>query len=180
MPTLHMGSPMALYLLGDLPPDESQRIEEAMLFNHTLRREFEAAEEELTAAYVSGQITTDTRERFERYFLRSEERVERLRLAELLYKYSRADAPRFPDTSNPLHRYFLDELAPDEKLKIEERLRADIDYKNQSEDARRELIAAHVLKQLAEARRERFEEYFLNSEERLMELKFAKAAHAHL
>jgi len=46
---LSIGSRIARYLLGDLAPDESRRIEEAMLFDYNLERELETAEEELIA-----------------------------------------------------------------------------------------------------------------------------------
>lgn len=166
-------------LLGELTDEQKRQVEERLRTDENYRECLRGAEPELFAACVSGQITADTRERFERHFLRTEERLEQLRLAELLYKCSRTGGPRLPAAGDPLYHYFLGELDLDERLKIEERLGADNGYKKQFNDVKRVWIATYVLERLTKAERERFEEYFLNSEERVREIEFAIAVHEY-
>lgn len=72
------------YLLGELAVDEREQIEERLLtddsfFNDLTLLEDEV-EDELIDEYISGDLTGVEREHFERIFLRSPERNEKLRL----------------------------------------------------------------------------------------------------
>jgi hypothetical protein len=137
------------------------------------------AERELIAAYVSGCLTTETREKFEQRYLRSEEKRGKLKLAQLLYEHIKTGAARFLNAGDPLYGYFLGELPSDERLKTEERLLVDDDYKKRVECAEYELIAAYTLENPLEAERERFQQYFFNSEERIEKLRFAEAIYQY-
>ena len=82
------------HLLGELTDEEKREMEE-MAGADDYGEWCRSAELELIAAYVSGCLTLDRRERFETHFLRSEERLEKLRLAELLYGYAKTGAAKF-------------------------------------------------------------------------------------
>jgi tetratricopeptide (TPR) repeat protein len=165
------------YFLGEVTDEEKREIEERSLVDDNYRERLQEAEPELIAAYVAGVLTVDKREKFEKYFLCSEERRDKVKLAELLYESAKAGAPGFPNARGSLYGYFLGELLRDEELKVEERLLVDDDYKKGQEIAKYELIAAYMLEKLTEDKRERFERYFLSSEEKREMLRFAEAVH---
>jgi CHAT domain-containing protein len=167
------------YFLGESTDEENHKIEERSLDADDYSEWMLEIKHELIAAYVSGELTLRKRERFENYFLRSEERLEQLRLAELLYECVKAGATMLPDASDPLYGYFLGDLAPDEELKIRERLLVDSDYKRRFESAEHAWIAAYTLENLTKDERERFERYFSSSEEGLKKLRFAEALYQH-
>jgi CHAT domain-containing protein len=172
-------SPLYRYLLGESADEENRQVEERSLADACYRERLEETEHELIAAYVSGDLTIEKRERFETHFLRSEERFEKLRLAELLYGYARTELNKLPAISDDPCRYLLGELTPDEQLKIQERLGADDDYKNRLVSAEHELIAAYALENLPDARRESFEQYFFASEEKKQKLRFAETVYEY-
>jgi tetratricopeptide (TPR) repeat protein len=163
------------YLLSELKDEEARKIEEKLSADDIYKERAQATENELIAAYVSGRLTRFKRERFEKYFLCSEERLEKLQLAELFWAYARAGGARVPDAGDLLRRYFLGKATDKEKRQVEERLHADGDYGWRAETVENELIADYALGNLAKADRERFEQYFLISEERIKKLRLAEA-----
>jgi len=167
------------YLLGESAEGENLEVEERLLAEAGYRERLRETEYELIAAYVSGDLTIDKRERFEKNFLRSEERREKLRLAELLYEYARIEVNKLPTASDDLCRHLLGELTMDEELNVMERLIVDDDYKKQLEIAEHELIAAYTLENLTETQRGRFERYFFDSEEKQEKLRFAETVYAY-
>ncbi|MGH9877732.1 MAG: tetratricopeptide repeat protein, partial [Nitrososphaerales archaeon] len=167
------------YHLGEVTDEERREIDEGLLADEDCMERMEEAENELIAAYAAGGLTRYMRERFEKHFLRSEERLEKLRLAELLWERAKTRVARFPDASNPFYSYFAGELNPDERLKIEERLSSDSDYKRREEVAERELIVAYTLEDAIGEERERFQPYFFSSPERIERLKFAEAMYEY-
>ena len=153
-------SQMAQYLLGDLTPDESRRIEDAILFDHSIKRELESAEEELIAGYVVGMMRREDRVKFETDFLTSEERTRKLMFAKAWYEKSRSTCP---DLTPQLHRYILGDLAPGEADEVEQKLRFDRHYRRQLEAAEDELLIAYFEDTLPGYERELFEvNYFIN------------------
>jgi len=167
------------YLLDESAEEENCEVEERLLADAGYRERLQETEHELIAAYVSWDLTIDKGEKFEKNFLRSEERLEKLRLAELLYEYARAEVNKLPTASDDLCRYLLGELPLDEELRVMERLFVDDDYKKQLEIAEHELIAAYTLESLTEARRGRFERYFFDSEEKIEKLRFAETVYEY-
>jgi hypothetical protein len=167
------------YLLGEAAEEENLEVEERLLYDAFYRERLQETDHELIAAYVSGDLTLDKGERFEKNFLRSEERREKLRLAELLYEYARIEVNKLPTASEDLCRYLLGELTLDEELQVMERLIIDDDYKKQLEIAEHELIAAYTLEKLTETQRGRFERYFFDSEEKQEKLRFAETVYAY-
>lgn len=69
------------YLLGRLSESELERFERRYLTNEDLFNELQEVEEELIDDYASGALTAEQRVSFEKYFLRSSERREKLAFA---------------------------------------------------------------------------------------------------
>lgn len=69
------------YLLGRMSETELDRFERDYLTNEDLFNELQEVEEELIDDYASGALTAEQSESFEKYFLRSPERREKLAFA---------------------------------------------------------------------------------------------------
>jgi anti-sigma factor RsiW len=69
------------YLLGRLSETELERFERSYLSNEALFNELQEVEEELIDDYASGGLTAEQRLLFEKYFLQSSERREKLAFA---------------------------------------------------------------------------------------------------
>jgi anti-sigma-K factor RskA len=69
------------YLLGRLSETELERFERSYLANEDLFNELQEVEEELIDDYASGALTAELRVSFEKYFLRSPERRDKLAFA---------------------------------------------------------------------------------------------------
>ena len=70
------------YLLGELSHQEQERIEEGYFGDRGFYEHLLVVEDGLIDAYVSNQLPAARRERFEKFFLASPERRERVRFAE--------------------------------------------------------------------------------------------------
>ena len=79
---------MIHYLLGLLPEVEREQLEAGFLADECLFEEMLAVEDELIDDYVSGHLSESYREGFERYFLRLDERRQRLKFAMAFRVYS--------------------------------------------------------------------------------------------
>ena len=75
------------YLLGELTPEERERVEERLLTEDDYFAEFQLLKEELIDQYAEGVIAGRERERFERHFLTTPDRHLSLRLAQALSAY---------------------------------------------------------------------------------------------
>ena len=167
---LSRGSQMARHLLGNLAPDESRRIEEAMLFDHNLSREVETAEEELIAAYVVGRMRREDRLIFETNFLSSDDRTRKLKFAKSWFEKGGSACP---DLTSPLHRYVLGDMTQDEEVEVEEKLIFDENYRGQLESAEDELLVAYFHETLPHYERELFEVNYLVNDRIVRKLRFA-------
>lgn len=167
------------YLLEEATEEEKIQVEIRSAADNVYRERLQAAEQELIAAYVAELLTGAKRERVEKYFLSSEERLEKLRFAQLLCEYARSSGPKSPDTGDPLYQYMLGEATNEEKLQVEQKLLADDDYKRRLEIVECMLVAAYVLDNLTEDERNRFERYFLSSEERVGKVRLAEVVHEY-
>jgi negative regulator of sigma E activity len=78
------------YLLGRLSETELDRFERDYLTNENLFNELQEVEEELIDDYASGALTADQRVSFEKYFLRSSQRQEKLAFATAITERARA------------------------------------------------------------------------------------------
>jgi anti-sigma-K factor RskA len=77
------------YLLGALPEAELERFERRFLEDETLFEELQEIEDELIDDYVSGTLSGEQRTLFEKYFLRSAKRREKLEFARALTEHAR-------------------------------------------------------------------------------------------
>jgi hypothetical protein len=75
------------WLLGLLPQQESQSLEERLITDTALYEELLIVEDELIDEYLAGGLTADEREAFESYFMNSPERQEQFRIASALRFY---------------------------------------------------------------------------------------------
>ena len=66
------------YLLGDVPPEEQERIEARLFEEADFHEELRATGDDLIRAYLVGRLPADDRTRFETHFLASPRRRERL------------------------------------------------------------------------------------------------------
>jgi uncharacterized protein YecT (DUF1311 family) len=165
-----MSSPMARYLLGDLAPEESQRIEEAIPSNYNLRRELEAAKEELTAAYVVGRLREKDRLKFEIKFLASEEGKRKIKFARAWIE-ERGSA--CTDLNSPFHQYLLGQMAPDKADQFEHTLLNEGHQLDQLGAAEDEMLIAYFHETLPRYGKELFEAHYLLNDRFVGKLRFA-------
>jgi hypothetical protein len=72
------------YLLGSLPEEETERVDELSVTNDDFVWRLRAAENELVDAYLRNELTGDTLKQFRAHYLQSPRRREKLKLAETL------------------------------------------------------------------------------------------------
>jgi CHAT domain-containing protein len=97
-----------LYLLGRLKPERpSQQIEERILIEQDFYEELLVIEDEVIDEYLSNELSTDEREAFEQYFLKTPERIRKLRFARAFSKYV-ADASQTNSTPAPVRHRLSD------------------------------------------------------------------------
>ena len=83
------------YLLGLLPDEETEWLDEAAIVDDDLAARLRVAESDLVDAYVSRTLTGETLARFETFYLSSPRRREKVRSAErFLSAIDRATVPR--------------------------------------------------------------------------------------
>jgi len=75
------------YLLRQLTDDAQQEFEQRLLMEEEVLEELEIAEDELIDEHLAGSLGQEEQDRFERYFLVTPERTEKLRFAQTLKKY---------------------------------------------------------------------------------------------
>ena len=81
------------YLLGRLPDQDQQSLEEEFMTGDTSLEELEAAEDELVDEYLAGRLSSQEREQFEKHFLSTPEREQKLRFAKVFHRYAAANQP---------------------------------------------------------------------------------------
>ena len=79
--THHDDDELVRYVLGLLPEEARQRLDEASIADDEVAARLHAAETNLVDSYVRGQLSGATLERFESYYLSSPRRREQVRLA---------------------------------------------------------------------------------------------------
>jgi hypothetical protein len=80
----HDEQAMTRYFLGLLPAHEAEQLDEQSLADTDLARRLRAVEHDLVDAYVRGALDDTTRQQFERSYLTSPRRREKVRFAESL------------------------------------------------------------------------------------------------
>lgn len=83
------------YLLGELSEEEQIQLEGMFFTDESGFEHLLVIEEELINDYLSGELSKDRRKRFEKYFLSTPERIERMQFnKELLASISRVEGPQ--------------------------------------------------------------------------------------
>src|SRR5215510_11018191 len=72
------------YLLGSLSKEETERFDKLCFVDDEFAERLSAVENDLVDAYVRGELSPATRERFRVAYLSSEERRQKVRFAEAL------------------------------------------------------------------------------------------------
>ena len=102
------------FLLGSLPTEEREGVEQRLLADEEFLVRVDAVEDELTDDFALGRLSAKDRERFEQRFLTTEERRERLEFARDFHRVlsgshisaaSRAPARRFGDFASSLRAW---------------------------------------------------------------------------
>jgi len=79
--------PLKSYLLGDLNPNEQQRLEQRLMIDSAAFEELRWIEDELIDDYLEGSLSGSEKEKFENFFLSTPERRQKLSFAESLKRY---------------------------------------------------------------------------------------------
>ena len=74
------------YLLGLLPDEEAERLDEASITDEAVAGRLRVAENDLVDAYATGTLSGETQERFESFYLSSARRRQHARFAESLLR----------------------------------------------------------------------------------------------
>ncbi len=82
------------YLLGQISEEVSQEVEQNLLTDDELFEELLVTEDELIDEYLNDKLPADERERFEKQFLSTSERHQKLRFGRAFQKYLSAQAAR--------------------------------------------------------------------------------------
>src|SRR5258706_14901379 len=92
------------YLLGDLTLEEQRRLEQHLFSDEHLLSQLNRIENELTDQYVSGELSGNSKEQFERHFMRAPERRESVVFARALNSYVSAKGEPYSPVSSALKR----------------------------------------------------------------------------
>lgn len=77
---------MTDFLLGNLPEEETERLDEMSLVDDDFANRLQTAENDLVDAYVKGELSGTSLTQFKSNYLRSSKRREKLEFAETLHK----------------------------------------------------------------------------------------------
>ncbi|HVN83190.1 MAG TPA: hypothetical protein VMW38_29670 [Terriglobia bacterium] len=92
--------PLKSYLLGELRPEDQQRLEQRLMIDTAVFDELQRVEEELIDDYLKGALSGRQKESFESFFLLPPERRQKLTFARELRRYIAEHAPRKARWSN--------------------------------------------------------------------------------
>lgn len=81
------------YLLGSLPHEEAERLDELSVTTEEVALRLDAVENDLVDAYVRGELSGETLDRFKSHYLSSTRRHEKVRFAEALLEFENKSAP---------------------------------------------------------------------------------------
>jgi hypothetical protein len=99
------------YLLGSLPEDETERFDELSIADDQFAAHLGAVEHDLVDAYVMGELSGDTLDRFTTHYLSSPARQEKVRFADALLEYQRRAAPAAAPAAR-VRRFAVPRLTP--------------------------------------------------------------------
>lgn len=81
------------FLLGQLPHQERQRVEETLMVDSDYREQVLLVEETLIEDYLDGVLPADEQKAFETYFLTSAQQRRKVKIARLLHSFDPDDVP---------------------------------------------------------------------------------------
>lgn len=87
---------LRLYLLGDLPEERRELIEQQLLIDRDFLEELEVAEDELIDDYLSGELSEQERLQFEATFPSTPERHNKIQIARTLRDYLKSKSESGP------------------------------------------------------------------------------------
>lgn len=82
------------FLLGDIPGDEREQIQELAFEDPDAFSLIQAAQEDLLDDFINDELTAEEKERFQNYFLAQPGRRQDLSIAQALHQYWARDEPR--------------------------------------------------------------------------------------
>jgi hypothetical protein len=77
------------YLLGSLPEEETERVEEISFIDDEFAVRLSAVENDLVDAYLRGELSGEKLERFDSYYLASPKRRKKVKTAHVLHAYAK-------------------------------------------------------------------------------------------
>jgi len=91
------------YLIGSLPDDEAERLDELSVADDQFASHLSAVEDDLVDAYVKGELSGDTLNRFRAHYLSSPANSEKVQFARAFLKYQgmAASAPAHAAAGRP-------------------------------------------------------------------------------
>jgi hypothetical protein len=92
------------YLLGSLPAEETERLDELSVTDDDFATRLSVAENDLVDAYVRGELPADAAERFRSTYPLSPRRREKLRFAESLLSYQKREAAATTTAQSAIQR----------------------------------------------------------------------------
>lgn len=99
------------FLLGDLPLEERERVEELAFDDPETFALMQSAQDDLIDDFVNGELSPEERERFQNYFLAQPGRRQDLRIGRALQQYLARDEQPAPNTATnvvvPGRRFWL-------------------------------------------------------------------------
>jgi hypothetical protein len=93
MPAVNQGDQLLVqYLLGSLPAEETERLDELSVTDDDFATRLSVAENDLVDAYVRGELAADTADRFRTAYAATPRRRDKVRFAESLLSYQKREA----------------------------------------------------------------------------------------
>ena len=80
------------YLLGEVPDEEAERLDESSITDTEFVLRLDAVENDLVDAYVKGELSADTLERFEKFYLSSPKKREKVDFARTFLRFAEKSA----------------------------------------------------------------------------------------
>ena len=84
---------LSRYLLGSLPAEEAERLDELSVADDEFALRLDAVENDLVDAYVRGELSPDVLGQFQKFYLSSPQRCEKLEFAKALLRFNEQTAP---------------------------------------------------------------------------------------
>lgn len=107
---------LARYLLGAVSEEEAERLDESSITDAEFALHLDAVENDLVDAYVQGELSGDTLQRFQKFYLSSPRRRQKVEFARTLVRYDEKAAtapvqahtsPSIPSPRQQSYRWFV-------------------------------------------------------------------------